>query len=362
MTLYSKKFKFLLVSLIIRLGKTDESTSVFSRLGQNVDDSKGSGVFKRLGEPIVTTTTIDPKEQPKTFKTKLVTTEVSSSSEEQSPKKVAIKRKHVFDRLGPEAADQSSSLRSSKVENTKRSSVLTRLGRTPEPDSKSSDGEYSSSDDEVRPKVIRLNEAKAKVHVSASKNLVIMKMVNPIMERKSKNVLQRLGDKVSSSTSSPGGKPVSKRVFTDAAKAPVPSQKLWAVGKPLAMDSEPRLSAKVQRTIKTAGNSSAERRASSKKVLAMDSVPASSNIPMRRRLAMNSDTKSSNLALRKSVKAITKSNERSTRRLSPKPAVQRLGLRVKAKSDRGLVDKGTSAGMLKSARSSASVFDRLGGK
>ena len=377
----------------------NEDKSVFSRLGQDNDDSKSAGVFKRLGEPVVTTTTKELSKKPeRRQKRKAVSPSRSSSSDDsgtppRSSKKVTIRRKHVLDRLGPEAqdSDKEKSLKSGIAKSSYRKSVLHRLGRTPDPDESSSGEEAdnsSSSEEEARPKVVFDSKLKPKrIRLSTSDNFVVTKVLKPTKERQVSNVMTRLGRNVSSSSKNSS----SVTLRTQSTRRTSAPSSILRVTKPLAMDSEPRTntrSSQSQRTLIASGrrNLQPKKEPGLHRVLAMDKeeskvagvrrklqrrATSQNAAAVKRTLAMDAEKSSSvvkRLEMRKNVIKLKPSSlaSKSLLSLQAQSTSQNIRQRLSKTSQSkpissNRVSSTTSAGIFKRERKS-NVFDRLGAK
>lgn len=276
---------------------TDEhDKSVFSRLGEDEKKQKESAVFKRLGEPVKTVeTSKNQTHESKERSIRKVLSESQTTKSEVSKKKVAVKRKHVLDRLGPESENTSlsNSLRSDHTNDDQRKSVLKRLGSSPESEKRRINRSDSSSDDddEKAPKVIRLVPVRRVNNPSKS----LMKSVKSSKSRNTQSsVLRRLGKSSINVEKQRKKSPIIKRTFGSA-----------TTGRVLAMDSEAKKST-VHKTNKLMERQSKSKSAIvKKKALAMDSVDDVSpqnRLQLRKNMARKS---SSNMAGALARKALT---------------------------------------------------------
>ena len=342
---------------------------------------------------MVTTTTGEPpkKTERKLKRKPAPSKQQSSSDDEDSPprkpsKKVALKRKHVLDRLGPEAdLDENQNMKSSVAIVSSRKSVMQRLGRTPDPEESSSGEEAdnsSSSSEEVRQKVVFNPAPKSKrVRLNPRENFVVTKILKPTNERQTTaNVMSRLGSKVTSSTK---GSPIIKRVISSPSTRLI-SKKLGT--KPLAMDTETARTSRprIQRPmISTRPKLSLKKGPRAQKELAMDQEQSKA-VGVRRKLqrpkasgtvatgkrtlamdSVKSSSMSRRLQLQKNVIKLKPSSlaRKSLLNLQAKPISHNLRQRLKTPQAKPIssnrVSSTTSAGIFKRERK-ANVFDRLG--
>ena len=277
--------------------------------------------------------------------------EASTTNSKTSSKTVIVKRKHVLDRLGPEA-DNSESMRSDE----KSKSVMQRLGRTPEP--KDTNEKHLSSDEES-PKILRIPSrmmARAKM---AEDKLVVTKVVDSRTNKKS-NVLNRLGG---------NSGPVIKRTVntTSTAWNAKPTKKALAMDIELSMAARKPLSLAKSRT-------SQEVKRPTKRSLAMDNEPSAKKSavvgqrqrPIKLTLAMDHVSESATKRLQLSRNGNKSSGTAGTGAFakkalaassSLKPKSHRLRLRLTAGSKPMSTE---SAGIFKTMPVGSSVFKRLG--
>ena len=331
--------------------ETDESEkSVFSRLGSEIAESNGTAVFKRLGEPVAAANDGSKSSR----KEKSGTTKKPSASAKEAPKKkVAVKRKHVLERLGPEsdAKTKSGSMKADRSDVTRRRSVLKRLGSTPEPKSPGSDGVGRSSSDEEGSKKIRYMDRDRERKIKTDRTTTFNS------NQKESKVLTRLGEqrsglilRVSAAMDSEPKRrksPIITRTFGPLTPISSTNSK-FKVNRVLAMDEEARKTTVVAAK-KPAMSIRSQKKPAAKKVLAMD---LETSAPLRDRLQLKKNT--------------VRRNPSSTAGLARKAFVDGKLSVVKMKQRRNPALKTSysgseSAGIFTGPKSrGASVFDRLG--
>ncbi|XP_002124334.2 uncharacterized protein LOC100186081 isoform X2 [Ciona intestinalis] len=182
---------------------SDTSKSVFQRLGEDAPPPEDSaGVFRRLGEPVVSTTDNTTEEKLRSIKKTVNDTQKLKTG----------KRKSVLDRLGPPSDEAPVKKMVKTAGKNQPNIVVTSSNSVKKKVRVQRVSDVTSSEDSVRMKpktVVRMKPLPKSV--STLKQKVIMKRVtnHPGIKRRS-NVMDRLGGKVTSTTVKPGVKSLTK--------------------------------------------------------------------------------------------------------------------------------------------------------